>query len=95
MALLSNNSGYAHATGAPMEAVGKDVYFKTLTFANSIDQTEFDSIVEAVQMTSTIVAIGAVTLGTSTAFNVILEGSDISNTAGAVLTDLTASDLAF
>jgi hypothetical protein len=76
-------------------AVGKDVFHKTLTWGNSIDQAEFDAIIEAVAMTSTIVSIGAVTIGTSTAFNVMLEGADISNTADAVLTGLTASDLAY
>jgi hypothetical protein len=85
-----------NGAAASMEQVGRDLFFKTLTKGSgTVSQADLEAIVAALGATSTITAIGAVTVGTSTAVNVIIEGADIANAANTPITGYTSSDLAF
>lgn len=79
---------------APFEAVGRDLFFKTFTKGSAISQANLDALVETVQMTSTVTAIGAFTAGSSTAVNMLLEGADWPNNNTAI-SGYTISDLSF
>ena len=91
MATFARDNGKA----APMEQVGRDIFIKTFTKGSAITQAELETLVQAIQQTATITAIGAFTAGTSTAVNMILEGADISNAANTPVTGITTSDLSF
>lgn len=78
MASFTRTNGGA----AAMEQVGRDLYFKTFTRAN-ITQANLDALVQSIQQTSTITAIGAFTAPAS-AVNMIIEGKDV--TANVTLT---------
>lgn len=73
MAVFTRTNGKA----APMEQVGRDLFFKTFTRA-SITQANLDALVQSVQQTSTITAIGAFTAPASSV-NMIIEGADITS----------------
>ena len=66
---------------APFTAIGRDVFIKSFAKTN-ITQTELDALVQTVQLTSTITAIGAFTAGTSDVVNMIIEGADVSAATG-------------
>lgn len=61
---------------APMEQVGRDLFFKTFTRA-SITQANLDALVQSIQQTSTVTAIGAFTAGAGSV-NMIIEGKDVT-----------------
>jgi hypothetical protein len=69
------------ANAAPFTAIGRDVFIKSFAKTN-ITQTELDALVQTVQLTSTITAIGAFTAGTSDVVNMIIEGADVSAVSG-------------
>jgi VCBS repeat-containing protein len=82
MATLTRVNGAA----APMEQVGRDLFVKNFAKEN-MTQAQLESLVTAVQQTSTITVIGAFTAGTSDSVNMIIEGADITaNIAGCVTT---------
>lgn len=90
MAAFTRTNGGA----APMEQVGRDLYFKTFTRA-SIQQANLDALVQSIQSTSTVTAIGAFTAGNGSV-NMILEGADI--TSNVVITGhgtFVPSDMSF
>lgn len=91
MAVFTRVNGAA----APMEQVGRDLFFKTFTKGTAMSQADLDALVQAVQLTSTVTAIGAFTAGTSTAVNMIIEGADIANAANTPVTGITSSNLSF
>ena len=66
---------------APFTAIGRTVFIKSFAKTN-ITQTELDALVQTVQLTSTITAIGAFTAGTSDVVNMIIEGADVSAVSG-------------
>ena len=74
---------------APFTAIGRTVFIKSFAKTNAT-QAELNALVQAVQMTSTITAIGAFTAGTSDVVNMIIEGADVGDLAG-----FTTSDVAF
>jgi hypothetical protein len=74
---------------APFTAIGRTVFIKAFAKTNAT-QTELNNLVKAVQMTSTITAIGAFEAGVSDVVNMIIEGADVGDLAG-----FTASNVAF
>ena len=80
---------------APMEQVGRDLFFKTFTKGSAMTQADLDALVQAVQLTATVTAIGAFTAGSSTAVNMIVEGANITNGGNIPVTGITTSDLSF
>lgn len=66
---------------APFTAIGRDVFIKSFAKTN-ITQAELNELVKAVQLTSTITAIGAFTAGTSDVVNMIIEGVDVTEVDG-------------
>jgi len=78
-------SGYAK----PFSAIGRDIFVKTFAKTNAT-QAELNTLVQAIQMTSTVTAIGTFTAGVSDTVNMIIEGKDVGDLAG-----FTTSDLAF
>ena len=75
------------ANAAPFTAIGRDVFIKSFAKTN-ITQTELDALVQTVQLTSTITAIGAFTAGTSDVVNMIIEGADVSAATGYTVADV-------
>ena len=69
------------ANAAPFTAIGRDVFIKSFSKTN-ITQAELDALVQTVQLTSTITAIGAFTAGTSDVVNMIIEGADVASASG-------------
>jgi NCAIR mutase (PurE)-related protein len=69
------------ANAAPFTAIGRDVFIKSFAKTN-ITQAELDALVQTVQLTSTITAIGAFTAGTSDVVNMIIEGADVASASG-------------
>lgn len=84
-----------NGAAAPMEQVGRDLFFKTFTKGSAMSQAELDALVQAVQLTATVTAIGAFTAGSSTAVNMMIEGANIANGSNSPVTGITASDLSF
>jgi polysaccharide deacetylase 2 family uncharacterized protein YibQ len=74
---------------APFSAIGRTVFIKSFAKTNAT-QAELNELVKAVQLTSTITAIGAFVPGTSDVVNMIIEGADVGDLAG-----FTTSDVAF
>ena len=72
---------------APFSAIGRTVFIKSFAKTN-ITQAELNELVKAVQLTSTITAIGAFTAGTSDVVNMIIEGADVGDLAGFTTTDV-------
>lgn len=77
------------ANAAPFTAIGRQVFIKSFAKTDA-SQADLNALVKAVQLTSTITAIGAFTAGTSDVVNMIIEGADVGDLAG-----FTASDMAF
>ena len=75
------------ANAAPFTAIGRTVFIKSFSKTN-ITQTELDALVQTVQQTATITAIGAFTAGTSDVVNMIIEGADVGDLAGFTTTDV-------
>lgn len=80
---------------APMEQVGRDLFFKTFTKGSAMTQADLDNLVQALQGTVTVTAIGSFTAGTSTAVNMVIEGADVANAANTPITGITSSNLSF
>jgi hypothetical protein len=74
---------------APFTAIGRTVFIKSFAKTNAT-QAELNALVQAVQLTSTITAIGDFTAGTSDVVNMIIEGADVGDLAG-----FTAGNVAF
>jgi hypothetical protein len=66
---------------APFAAIGREIFIKSFAKTN-ITQDELNDLVKAVQLTSTITAIGAFTAGTSDVVNMIIEGKDVTEVDG-------------
>lgn len=77
------------ANAAPFTAIGRQVFIKSFAKTDA-SQADLNALVKAVQLTSTITAIGAFTAGTSDVVNMIIEGADVGDLAG-----FTASNMAF
>lgn len=69
------------ANAAPFTAIGREVFIKSFSKTN-ITQAELDALVQTVQLTATITAIGAFTAGVSDVVNMIIEGADVSAATG-------------
>jgi hypothetical protein len=80
---------------APMEQVGRDLFFKTFTKGSAMTQADLDNLVQALQGTVTVTAIGSFTAGSSTAVNMVIEGADVANAANTPITGITSSNLSF
>lgn len=76
------------------EAFGRDIFMKNFDKGSAISQANLDALVETVQLTSTVSAIGAFTAGTSTEVNMIIEGADVVN-GNATISGYTISDISF
>jgi len=72
---------------APFTAIGRTVFIKAFAKTNA-SQADLNELVKAVQLTSTITAIGAFTAGTSDVVNMIIEGADVGDLAGFTTTDV-------
>lgn len=83
---------------AAMEQVGRDLFFKTFSKTN-ITTAELEALVQTVQSTSTITAIGfggvAFSTGVTDAVNMIIEGADITANVSAGGTTFVTTDMAF
>jgi hypothetical protein len=75
--------------------IGRDLFYKTYTKGAAITQDEMNELAQAVMLTSTIEVVGEFEAGVSTAVNMIISGADTDNTADALVTGFTGSDLAF
>jgi hypothetical protein len=73
------------------EFVGRNLFFKNFDLAAPISQDALDALVSAVQVTSTVTAIGEFTAGVSTEVNMIIEGPNVTAVTGG----FTVSDFAF
>lgn len=76
----------------PFAAIGRDIFVKSFAKTN-ITQAELNAIVQEVQLTSSVVAIGAFTAGTSDVVNMIIDGRDVSDIDSVA--GVTVSNLAF
>lgn len=72
---------------APFSAIGRTVFIKSFAKTDAT-QAELNELVKAVQLTSTITAIGNFTAGTSDVVNMIIEGADVGDLAGFTTTDM-------
>jgi hypothetical protein len=72
---------------APFTAIGRTIWIKNFAKTN-MSQTDLNELVEAVQLTSTVTAIGAFTAGTSDSVNMIIEGRDVADVAGYEVSDV-------
>lgn len=79
----------ARQNAALFTAIGRTIFIKSFAKTN-FTQSELNVLVEAVQLTSTITAIGAFEAGVSDVVSMIIEGADVGDLAG-----FTASDVAF
>jgi hypothetical protein len=76
------------ANAAPFTAIGRTVFIKSFAKTNAT-QDQLNELVKAVQLTSTITAIGAFDAGTSDVVNMIIEGADVGDLAGFTTTNVT------
>jgi hypothetical protein len=76
----------------PFAAIGRDIFVKSFAKTN-ITQAELNAIAQEVQLTSSIVAIGAFAAGTSDVVNMIIDGKDVS--AITSVAGVTVDDVAF
>jgi NCAIR mutase (PurE)-related protein len=76
----------------PFSAIGRDIFIKSFAKTN-ISQAELNAIVQEVQLTSTVTAIGAFTAGTSDVVNMIIEGKDVAEINAVA--GVTVDDVAF
>lgn len=76
----------------PFAAIGREIFVKSFSKTN-ITQAELNAIAQEVQLTSSIVAIGAFTAGTSDVVNMIIDGKDVS--AITSVADVTVGNVAF
>lgn len=83
----------AHGYASTGQFVGRDMWYKTYTFGAAITQDNLDDLVAAIQQTSTIEVIGEVVVGTDTAVNMIISGANTDDTADALVTGCTGSDV--
>lgn len=72
---------------APFTAIGRTIWIKNFAKTN-MSQTDLNTLVEAVQLTSTVTAIGAFTAGTSDSVNMIIEGRDVAEVDGYDVSDV-------
>jgi len=72
---------------APFTAIGRTIWIKNFAKTN-MSQTDLNTLVEAVQLTSTVTAIGAFTAGTSDSVNMIIEGRDVTDVDGYDVSDV-------
>ena len=83
---------------AAMEQVGRDLFFKTFSKTN-ITTAELEALVQVVQQTNTITAIGfagaAFSSGVTDAVNMIIEGGDITSNVSAGGTTFVPTDFSF
>ncbi len=72
----------------PFAAIGREIFIKNFDKGAAMSQADLQALVEAVQMTSSIVAIGAFVAGTSEAVSMIIDGKDVAAVAGYTVTDV-------
>lgn len=72
----------------PFAAIGREIFIKNFDFGAAMSQADLEALVHAVQMTSTVTAIGAFVAGTSESVSMIIEGKDVSAVAGYTVTDV-------
>lgn len=78
MAQLQKRNGFA----GPMQAIGRQVWFKNFDKGSAMDQADLAALVNLVKLTSTITVVGSFVAGTSTSVNMVIEGADVSAVAG-------------
>lgn len=78
MAQLLKRNGFA----GPMQAIGRQVWFKNFNKGSAMSQEDLDALVNIVKLTSTITVVGTFVAGTSTSVNMVIEGADVSTVAG-------------
>lgn len=76
------------------EAFGRDIFMKNFDKGSAISQANLDALMETVQLTASVSALGAFTAGTSTEVNMIVEGANIAN-GNATISGYTISDISF
>jgi VCBS repeat-containing protein len=72
----------------PFAAIGREIFIKNFDLGAAMSQANLQALVEAVQLTSSIVAIGAFTAGTSESVSMIIDGKDVTAVAGYTVTDV-------
>jgi VCBS repeat-containing protein len=72
----------------PFAAIGREIFIKNFDLGAAMSQADLQALVEAVQLTSSIVAIGAFTAGTSESVSMIIDGKDVTAVAGYTVTDV-------
>ena len=69
------------ANAAPFTAIGREVHIKSFSKTN-ITQVQLNELVQLVQLTNTVTAIGTFAAGTSDVVNMIVEGPDFTTASG-------------
>ncbi len=72
----------------PFAAIGREIFIKNFDLGAAMSQADLQALVESVQLTSSIVAIGAFTAGTSESVSMIIDGKDVTAVAGYTVTDV-------
>lgn len=79
----------ARQNAQTFSSVGREVFMQNFDKNAAMSQADLNALVSAVQMTSTVTAIGAFEAGVSESVNMMVEGSK------AVVAGYTVSDVAF
>jgi len=92
MAVFTRDNGKA----APMEQVGRDLFIQHFTGISTASaaagQADLEALVQAIQQTSTITAIGDFTAGTDNNVSMIIEGAAIATGANSPVTGITCTN---
>lgn len=73
----------------PIEAVGRDLFFKNFDQGDVMDQAELEALVRLVQLNSSIEVIGTFVPGTSTSVNMVISGKDVTVATGYIVTSIS------
>lgn len=92
MAVFTRVNGAA----GPMEQVGRDLFIQHFTGISTASaaagQAALEALVQAIQQTSTITAIGAFTAGTDNNVSMIIEGAEIATGANSPITGIACTN---
>ncbi len=84
-------AGFTRVNGAaaPIEAVGRNLYFKNFAKGSAMSQADLEALVQSVGQTSSITVIGSFTAGTSTSVNLVIEGADVTSYGAYTVTNVS------
>ena len=72
----------------PIEAVGRDLFFKNFDMGAAMSQADLEALVHAVQLNSSTEVIGTFTPGVSTGVNMVISGANVAAVAGYTVTNV-------